>query len=708
MSPNIQKLEKKGKLNGLLKALNHKKSDVRYEAVKALGNIGDPIAVDNIILVLNDNDFCVREEVIVSLGMIGDEKAIYPLIQKLNEAPFKDIIIDTLTKFNHTVVIRHLINVLGNPSLWEGVLETLTLFGSASFEVLVQDLSAQDARVRRAITKVLGYLGDMRAADFLVSLFKDDNDQVRLEATMALDMLSWEPKNDLEKVQYLFIKEQWNELVKVGPLALDILISALRNTKKTIRENACRSLGEIRDPRAIEPLVEMLRDEKQDMRLEAIIGLEKLGWQPRTESEQLDILIIKEQWTQLVTIGSPAVPRLIEMLNDQNFNIRKNTVWTLGEIKDPDVIPPLIKVLNNPNLGIQTEAAKALKNHYWCPSSDIKGVWEARLSYTINECWRKAIPTSSAVAIASKDEKIFILPEYKRALLQVYNYNGIQISEFKTIKGNLKVSPDGARILVGRTLYDHLGKRWNRYGNKAGILNSSHNVDMFAGFDINKRVNVWNLRGKRVNRYAPLDIDLPSGFSIGNIEKQIMAISPDSSFQVVYMKADAIKSNSGAMKAGFLLGGIVGAAIGSAISSKKRMEINTYGIWTRGELNKFSREPPQFADQIHISNENIIIYVNNEVFIYSHHGHFINKSANIGNIQIIAPSLDGKVVFWHKRGSFYVFDINSTIETKLLINPGKTFAINENGDKLAVIEHKGQEDELVLYDIDLYWEMKII
>jgi len=55
--PDIEKLEKKRDVEGLIKALRHE--DVRLEAVTALGRIGKP-AVEPLIQALNDDNEGVR------------------------------------------------------------------------------------------------------------------------------------------------------------------------------------------------------------------------------------------------------------------------------------------------------------------------------------------------------------------------------------------------------------------------------------------------------------------------------------------------------------------------------------------------------------------------------------------------------------------------------------------------------------------------
>ena len=77
------KLEYKKDLEALFEALKHKDDDVRRDAAEALGEIGDPRAVDPLASALKDENSLVRQTAAYALGDIGDEKAVEPLTQAL-------------------------------------------------------------------------------------------------------------------------------------------------------------------------------------------------------------------------------------------------------------------------------------------------------------------------------------------------------------------------------------------------------------------------------------------------------------------------------------------------------------------------------------------------------------------------------------------------------------------------------------------------
>ena len=70
--------------------------------------------------------------------------------------------------------------------------------------------------------------------------------------------------------------------------------------------------------------------------------------------------IRKEARQTLVTIGSPAVPALIEALKQKDDHVRRETVKALCEIEDPELAPALIKTLEDEEFDIRWLAAEGI------------------------------------------------------------------------------------------------------------------------------------------------------------------------------------------------------------------------------------------------------------------------------------------------------------------------------------------------------------
>lgn len=103
------------------------------------------------------------------------------------------------------------------------------------------------------------------------------------------------------------------QLINFGPLMRVMAVD------KSIRGEAARALGEIKDPKAAIPLCKALRHN--------------------------DMVYRDKVRNALVSIGGNAVDPLIEALKDKNDLVRKGAVVALGEIGDPKAIEPLVNIL---------------------------------------------------------------------------------------------------------------------------------------------------------------------------------------------------------------------------------------------------------------------------------------------------------------------------------------------------------------------------
>jgi len=84
LGPNIAELEARHDIEGLSKALHHKKNQVRLRVVEAFGRLCDTRSVEALIVALKDENWEVRKTVAEALGEIGDKSAVIPLIALLN------------------------------------------------------------------------------------------------------------------------------------------------------------------------------------------------------------------------------------------------------------------------------------------------------------------------------------------------------------------------------------------------------------------------------------------------------------------------------------------------------------------------------------------------------------------------------------------------------------------------------------------------
>ena len=104
---------------------------------------------------------------------------------------------------------------------------------------------------------------------------------------------------------------------------VDSLIQQLRNPDPVMRVRAVGELSILGDLRAVEPLIETLRNDKDDL---------------------VRLCAAKEMWR----LGDHrAVEPLIAALNDENNEVQVNAMASLGELKDPGAIGPIVAQLKS-------------------------------------------------------------------------------------------------------------------------------------------------------------------------------------------------------------------------------------------------------------------------------------------------------------------------------------------------------------------------
>jgi len=114
------------------------------------------------------------------------------------------------------------------------------------------------------------------------------------------------------------------------------LIKALGYQKDaSVRQAAAGALGQMRDPRAVQPLIAALKDSDRHV--------------PETAAEAL------------VKIGTPAVEPLIVALKDSDSNVRRLAAGALGQIGDARAVEPLIAARTDSNWELRQAAARALE-----------------------------------------------------------------------------------------------------------------------------------------------------------------------------------------------------------------------------------------------------------------------------------------------------------------------------------------------------------
>ena len=203
-------------------------------------------------------------------------------------------------------------------------------------------LRSPDVTVRSDAAHQLGKMGDERAVAALAEAVQDSDEYVRKSAVMALRRIG-------------------------GPVAMEALRVALADRSEQVVLQAVNGLRDMRDRGAVEPLIRVLARRERSLQLAATDALVRIGADavgPLMEAfkdRNLRRRIGNQVWKILVDMGTRSIDPLLEMMADDNQYVRLTAISVLGRIGDKRVAAPLVSLfLDDPRMqeGVVTTIAR--------------------------------------------------------------------------------------------------------------------------------------------------------------------------------------------------------------------------------------------------------------------------------------------------------------------------------------------------------------
>lgn len=238
--PNIGKLKARADVTGLLKALDYRKDETtRYEAVKALGEIGETSVVDLLLQLLEDEDFEKKDVIVAALGDIRDLRAALPLVQRLRRRtpssspvecvalqkigspavrPLFELLKEKSADTKDSIVVLSLLEKIGGEEVSDGFVSLLSLDRPA----LIPHLS--DA---------LGRLGVGRAIPVLVGVLRAAPEESwAAHVSEVLKQLEWIPSGVDEQAALSLAERDWKSCRKSEKHRLNFFFRFFRKAER--------------------------------------------------------------------------------------------------------------------------------------------------------------------------------------------------------------------------------------------------------------------------------------------------------------------------------------------------------------------------------------------------------------------------------------------------------------------------------------------
>jgi len=370
-------------LEPLLAVLHNPDEEIRQGAAAAIGEIDDSGTVEPLFALMNAASGATQLEAALALARRGDSRAVNVLGSALEVSSL-------LTEGNERYAIRAaealggirdpgavslLVSGLYEPyvaygrrdsdrpydnlleEIWPRALESLIKIGPMAVEALISALKDPNEGRRKGAAIALGRIGDTRAITPLSIALSDKDSAVRKAVVDALTALCYEPADTTKQALLSVGRCNWDEAVSLGTVAIGALINAL-NERCHEAVAALVRIGEV----TVVPLIEALSDGNISMRLQAADALLALGWQPNDDKQHAQLLIAREDWQKVESLGRVAVEPLIVAL-ERRDRVSDSAAHSLGRLGDPRAVAPLIAALPSnagANALARLEAASAV------------------------------------------------------------------------------------------------------------------------------------------------------------------------------------------------------------------------------------------------------------------------------------------------------------------------------------------------------------
>lgn len=233
-------------------------------------------------------------------------------------------------------------------------------------EALVKLLEDQAPLARATAAEALAQLEDQSAVPGLLNLLRDSDAMVRMRASRSLERLGWQPENESERTWHTVAKGNLSHVADLGSEGVQALADLMRSGGPDQQLAAVKSLAEIEDPGITELMLEAL---KLDHLLVQITALDYLGGLADPAHYNVVEAKLTDRHPNIRSVaisaavkcgGKRAVPKLLGMLRDVSWEVRREVIKALGKIGDETTLEGLSKALQDSDHDVRETAAFAL------------------------------------------------------------------------------------------------------------------------------------------------------------------------------------------------------------------------------------------------------------------------------------------------------------------------------------------------------------
>ena len=314
--------------------------------IKALSAFSEERVAKALVAQLGKSEPGQQQQIFQALETIG-EPAVDCLLDALERTNGEKLYVRTLAKIGSPRAVSPLYRIMQlDDSKGQEAVKALAAIGKPSLLVLEAGLHSKQVRTQNRAMDALCQMEDKEAESVLLAALTHPLEAIRKQAGTCLQARSFNPGDTVE--QALLEASQGNWQGKARKKAFSAKLMAWLADDDSPRTFAVHALGMLKEKRAVESLLNLLKTDDRTLKEETITALGRIA-DERAVAPLAYIMAYEKGWVTavvqeaLVQIGKPAVPAVLEMID--NPELRKTAVRILSRIGDPKAFPVLFGLL---------------------------------------------------------------------------------------------------------------------------------------------------------------------------------------------------------------------------------------------------------------------------------------------------------------------------------------------------------------------------
>jgi HEAT repeat protein len=375
----------------LLPLLDHPDRNIAQSAIEALGNVQAIEAVPALIRLLTA-DLWLQFAAVVALGKLGDGQAVRPLLELCTHEVLAEPAIEALGRIGSPEALRPLVEILYSN---DRIPQRDQVLRAVAATLERNPGAAAGSRIRAGLTEAGEKSG---LCDWLRGLLGcDDVELARAAATVVVHLQLWEllppvllRSADPEEARWtaaffrrcrkqtqpalLELLRSEDLRVRRGALAcgafdgraVNPLLECMKDPEADVRAAACRALGALRKPHVIPALCASLRSDSSQERTAAAHALSQMPG-PRLDvlEPDLDPALDADRIVTALEILESArstclADQVVTLLRDARPIIRRAALRVLRHHSGHGPDDRIVEMLADPDPSVRTEAVEAL------------------------------------------------------------------------------------------------------------------------------------------------------------------------------------------------------------------------------------------------------------------------------------------------------------------------------------------------------------